>query len=259
MNIGESIYSAKDKTTDKNRPASLAVGVVKKNWDSMHPGKVQVGIIVDGGEETLSDWMPVAVPYAANQCGFFAMPEVGSTVVIGYIDDNSVSPVVIGSMWVGLGNAKISLPNNCADQDNEKKVFCTSNGHMIRIDEGKDSPSIEMISAKGQIVSLNDKTETILLKSGDENSIQIDGKNGKIEISAKTSLTVKIGGKEALTVDKTQTSVKSDKFNCENSMISLKGKQTALEGSSVSVKAQGDLTIQSSGMAQIKGSMLKLN
>lgn len=259
MGIGESVYGGKDKSPDKNRPASLAVGVVKKNWDVLHPGKVQVSIAVDGGEETLSDWMPVAVPYAANGCGMFVMPEVGSTVVIGYIDDNSVSPVVIGSLWISLKQNKVSMPKNCADQDNDKKVFCTSNGHMIRLNESKDAPAIEIISAKGQKITLDDKNQMLSLASGSENSITLDEKSGKIAICAKSGLSVKVGGKEAIVVEQVQTAVKSDKFSCDSSTVSLQGKQMALAGTSVSVKAQGDLTLQSSGMAQVKGSMLKLN
>ena len=121
MSIGESIYGG--SSSGSNNPASLALGIVKDNWDAMHPGMVKVNILIEGGKESESDWMPVASPYAANECGAFMMPEVGSTVVIGYINDNSVSPVVIGSIWSKSGKSKSGLPSDSADAENSVKVF----------------------------------------------------------------------------------------------------------------------------------------
>ena len=166
---------------------------------------------------------------------------------------------MIGSLWVKVGGSGSSLPSNCANDKNEKKVFCTSNGHMICLNEGDDASSIEMVSAKGLKLRLDDKTQTVAISSGEENQITIDGKNGRVEICAKTSFSVKVGGNDAIAAEKMETSVKSEKLVCDNSTIALKGKQMTLEGSSVSVKAQGNLTVESSGMAQVKGSMLKLN
>ena len=130
---------------------------------------------------------------------------------------------------------------------------------MICLNEGDDASSIEMVSAKGLKLRLDDKTQTVAISSGEENQITIDGKNGRVEICAKTSFSVKVGGNDAIAAEKMETSVKSEKLVCDNSTIALKGKQMTLEGSSVSVKAQGNLTVESSGMAQVKGSMLKLN
>lgn len=259
MEIGESVYSGKDKKSDPNKPSSLTLGIVQDNWDALHPGEVRVNIQVDGNKSVLSDWMPVAAPYASNGSGMYMLPEVGSTVVIGYIDDNSVSPVVIGSLWLSLNNSSVSQPKNSVSKENGNKVFCTPNGHMIRLCENKASPLIEIISAKGLQLKLDDKTETVTLSNGKDTTLSLDGKKGEITVNAKKSFSVKIGGKEALSIEQGKMTIKSDKLSCDSSMLSLKGKQTSVEGSSVKIKAQGDLSLQSSGMAQVKGSMLKLN
>ena len=260
MNIGENVHSKSDTDIDKNKPASIALGIVKKNWDTSHPGMVQVNIIVDGGQQTLSDWMPVATPYAANESGLFLMPEIGSTVVIAYIDDNSVSPVVIGSIWAKNEKSNTALPKNQANDKNSKKVFSTPKGQMIKIDEGSDTPSIEIISSKKQRVFLDDKNELLEMSSGGtENKVVIDGKNGKISLEAKKELSIKVGGKELVTVSSSETKIQSDKLTYEGNALQLKGKQTKIEGSAVDVKSSGNLNIQFSGMAQVKGSMLKLN
>lgn len=260
MGIGENVHSKSDADVDKNRPASIGLGIVKKNWDKAHPGMVKVNILIDGGEEVLSDWMPVAMPYAADGSGLFLMPEVGSIVVIGYIDDNSVSPVVIGSIWGSSGKNSSKLPKDNADDKNSKKVFSTPKGQMIKIDEGKDTPSIEIISSKKQRVFLDDKNELLEVSSGgNDNRIMIDGKNGKIVIEAKKEISIKVGGKAIETFSSTETNIKCDKMSYDGKMLQLKGKQTKMEGSVVDVNSSGNLNIKASGMAQIKGSMLKLN
>ncbi len=261
MNIGENIHGGTEgQRGDQNKPASLAMGIVKSNWNPLHPGMVQVSILVDGGNESVSDWMPVASPYAANQCGLYLLPEVGSTVIIGYVDDNSVSPVVIGSLWIKQGKSNSALPGNTAASENPVKVFSTSKGQMIKFDESSTSPSIEILSAKKQRVFLDDKNEKIILSSGgSENKITIEGKTGNISIEAKKGVSIKVGGKDAISISSTETTVKSTKMKYDGNVLELKGKQTKVEGTAVEVKSSGNLTLQSSGMAQVKGSMLKLN
>lgn len=256
MSIGESVYNGSGGSD--NKPASLAMGIVKDNWDAMHPGMVKVNILVEGGKESESDWMPIASPYAANECGAFMMPEVGSTVVIGYLNDNSVSPVVIGSLWSKSGKSKSGLPKNAANAQNSVKVFCTAKKQMIKFDESSDSPSIEIISAKKQRIFLDDSNEKTVI-SDDDDEITLDKKKGEITVKAKTKLTLSVGDKTTITMDQSGIAVKSTKFSVDCDVLELKGKQTKAEGSTVEIKSSGNLNIQSSGMAALKGSMLKLN
>ena len=256
MSIGESVYGGSGGGS--NNPASIALGIVKDNWDAMHPGMVKVNILIEGGKESESDWMPVAAPYAANECGAFMMPEVGSMVVIGYINDNSVSPVVIGSIWSKSGKGKSGLPSDSANAKNSVKVFCTSKKQMIKFDESPDSQSIEIISGKKQRIFLDDANEkTVISDSGDE--ITLDKKSGEITVKAKTKLTLEAGDKTSIKADSSGITIKATKFSVDCDVLELKGKQTKAEGSTVEIKASGNLNIQSSGMAAVKGSMLKLN
>lgn len=259
MGIGESVHGeASNKKTDTNKPASIMIGTVAENWDKDHPGKVKVNIRGDANAEAKSEWMPVAAPYAANKCGFYMLPEKGSTVVIGFIDDNSVSPVVIGSLWLGTDTS--AIPENAADENNIFKIFCTQSGHMIKFSEKEDENSIEIISSSKQRIFLDDKEEKIVFSSGsDDNKITIDGQNGNIVVDAKTSFSVKIDGSEAMKITSSETAVKSSKFSYKGDTLDFNGNQSKIEGATVNVKSSGNLNIESSGIATVKGSMLKLN
>jgi uncharacterized protein involved in type VI secretion and phage assembly len=260
MGIGDSVHGSEKNEGDNNRPASIALGKVVKNWDTLHPGMVKVSIFVEEGKTVESDWMPVLSPYAANNCGLYMLPEVGSMVVVGYIDDKSVSPVVIGSLWMNSKAGSTSIPSGATDKDNGVKLFATSKGQLIKIDESSGKQQIEIITSKKQRVLLDDKNECVEISSGgDDNKIKIDGKGGKISIEAKTSITLKAGGKDGIEVKSSDTTIKSQKLAYDGNVMELKGNQTKIEGSVVEVKSSGNLTVESSAMAQIKGSMLKLN
>lgn len=260
MSIGDYIYETPKGDSQSDKPASIALGIVAENWDAKHPGMIKVNILVSGNKQVLSDWMPVAMPYCSNGSGLYMLPEVGSTVVVAYVDDRTIDPIVIGSIWSSQGKSKSKLPQKTANKDNDIKVFTTPKGFSIKIDEGSKTPSIEMVTPKKQRVFLDDKNEKITLTSGgDDTGIEIDGKSGNIIIKAKKSIVLKPGNKEVVKVTSSSADIKTEKVNVDASQLQLKGKQSKLEGSTVDIKAQGNLKIESSGMAQVKGSMLKLN
>ena len=121
MAIGESIYASEGQGSGKSE--SLTLGVVKDNWNPLNPGMVKVLISTPSDGEIESDWMPVMTPYGGNGSGCMMLPEVGTTVVIGYIDDNSVSPVVLGCTWLKKGKKENKLPDSSAnDKNNIKQV-----------------------------------------------------------------------------------------------------------------------------------------
>ena len=83
--------------------------------------------------------------------------------------------------------------------------------------------------------------------------------NGKIELVAKEEVSIKVGGKDIAKFTSSETKITCDKMSYEGNMLELKGKQTKIESSVVDVKSSGNLNVESTGMAQIKGSMIKLN
>lgn len=256
MSIGESVHGARQG--DANIPASLALGIVKDNFDALHPGMVKVNILVEGGKELESEWMPVCTPYAANGCGMYLLPEVGATVIIGYIDDNSVTPVVVGSLWNKTGKGKTELPQNTADQQNTIKVFSTAKGHMIKFDESPDKQSVEIISGKKLSVKLDDINEKIEISDG-ASTVSLEKKTGAVSVKAKSEINLKIGESECLKADSKGVTIKASSVTLQCDSLELKGQQTKVDGAAVDIKASSNLNIQSSGMAAIKGSMLKLN
>ena len=90
--------------------------------------------------------------------------------------------------------------------------------------------------------------------------IFMDTGKGEMKINADKKLTLSIGGSAAVTLEKQKATIKSGTVNVQgSSAVKVKGQSTAVEGSTAQVKATGSLTLQASGMTQVKGSMVKIN
>lgn len=259
MNIGESLYGNQGKSST-GRPASITLGVVKENWNPLNPGTVKVLISTPHDGDVESDWMPVMTPYGGNGTGCMILPEVGTTVLVGYVDDNSVSPVVLGCTFLKKGEKKSDLPSGAANDKNSVKVFAFSNGTLMRITEDKQGDKFEVVTAKKQQIVLDDEKETVqIISKAGESSVELNGKTGSVTLEAKQEVTLKVGGKEALKLDKNGLTLDVSQLNISSQNLKCNASQTKLEGSTVEIKAQGTLKVESGGIAQVKGSMLKLN
>lgn len=259
MGIGESVHSG--VSGNESRMPSITLGTVKENWNTAKPGTVKVLIKDEKGEDVLSDWMYVSTPYGSDKCGFFALPEVGSTVVVGYIDDNSVSPVVIGSIWNNEGVGKNNIPSGSANSKNSTKAFYSAKGYLIKVEEDDGKGGIEILTPNKQTVNLDNKEKKITVSADPSGSnIVLDGSAGTVEVTAKTSISLKIGSDEVIKMSSSGVAIKTNsKVSIECQSLVINGSQTKISGSSIEMKSDANLKIESGGMGQIKASMLKLN
>lgn len=135
----------------------------------------------------------------------------------------------------------------------------TKNGHKLRLDDKNNK--IELNTKGGHQVLLNDQGSKIdIISTGDINTKS--GKNGKskkinieageITLNATQKITLKVG---------------ASKIVVSQSGIEISGTQTTMkasgpakvEGAMIDIKGSGTVNVQSSGMTNVRGSILKLN
>ncbi len=252
----------------------MTTGTVVQNWDKDHPGMVRVKIHLEESEENITDWIPVATPYAGLQYGLYFHPEVNDEVLVAY--DNGVAefPFVIGSIW----NKENKLPENTAKEKNEIKKIRTKGGHEIIFEETKDAENICVQTATGLKMKLEDKPQIITITDKDgKNLLKLDCQNGAITVQAEKKISFQAAGKELLLLDGEGKKIKANAANVQieaDSSLQIKGKSTEIKGDSMKLNASGTLEasgsattikgmsktgVESSGMLEIKGSMVKIN
>lgn len=256
MGMTGEIFSG-GRQPDMEKYSGITTGIVKENWDKDHPGMVKVEYVMWETGQNISGWIPVMSPYAGNGYGCYLLPEIGSVVILAFLMGVRDCPIVLGSLW----NKKVEIPKETADQDNTRKTFQSRGGSMIRITDEEGKEKIEIRTPGGLEFILEDEKQKISLADKDKkNAVEMDAKEGTVTISADKKLVLKAGGTEILSMDKSQVSLANGTLNLEaKQSLKMKGQSSSLEGGTVELKANGSLKLDSGGIAQVKGSMLKLN
>lgn len=266
-------FLTESKTEDSNI-TGVALGVVKENWNREHPGMVKVEISLGTAGKNLTDWAPVAVPYAGKEFGAYFLPEIGTQVLVAFHMGDINSPIIIGCLW----NQDDVIPPSTANEKNTIKTIRTKGGNQITISEesGKETITVETVGKQKLLLDDENKKISLQDEKGD-NAIILDAKNGQIDFVCKKKAIFKIDGKEILTLDgSSQTAeLKTNKIQIEaNQGVTLKGQTLSTEGTSTEIKGQNikiesqaalsvkgtaSLKAESSGIAEVKGSMVKIN
>lgn len=237
----------------------ILTGLVKENWDEEHPGMVKVEYFLGEKGKNETGWVPVAVPYAGNEFGFYALPEVGTEVVLAFRMGNRNCPIVLGCIW----NGQSAVPKETANENNTVKKLLTKGGCEIQISEEEDAEQILIHTPKGLQLLLEDKEETVKISDSEsKNGMTVDSKNGTVTLFADKSMEFNVGGDAMLSLNGTQKEIKlaGGKLAANaDQTVELKGQTVKLEGTSTQIKGSGTLKLEADGTAQLKGAMVQLN
>lgn len=259
MNFYDELLTAGQRDSQSNTgDAILVTGIVKENWNKEDTGKVKVEYLIGEEGNKISGWVRVMSAYCGGNYGYYSLPEIGTEVLIGFLQGDYKSPVVLGCLW----NEEDKLPEKTPDSKNNQKLWKTKGGHEIVLNDEKGKEKLTISTPIGLKIQMEDENEVIHIVDKDgKNTAVFNGKIGTVEMKAdkkmkftcgKTSLTLD-GGTNKITITADQIEVKGSQS------LKAQSQSLNLEGNMTQIKAQGSLKAESSGIVQIKGAMLKLN
>ncbi len=216
------------------------VGVVTDNRDPEKLGRVKVKIPVMDDTNAL-DWARVTTMMAGGKRGMFFVPEVNDEVLIAFQMGDISRPIVIGSLW----NTKDKPPHDMDDKNNIRKMTSRA-GHQLEFDDTDQGGQVRIKTNKGSHLTLNDKEDTI----------QLNDKNGQMTITIKggSQVEIKAGSNKITLTQQGDVKIESQKA------VSIKSTQVTLEATAaLKLKGGASLDLQSDGLVNIKGSMVKIN
>lgn len=230
----------------------ITIGVVVDIKDPDKKNRVKVRLLsrTDSVQET--DFIRVMTPAAGKEFGFFDMPEVGDEVLVGFVDGDFTAPYVLGCLW----NTKNPAPVKLEEGKNELRVLKSKTAHKLEFNDGTETPGLTLSTAKESRLTVDDKAQTILLSDQKgENSIKIDIGGGKLELTAKSSIVLKCGGASIeLNGSSNEITIKT------SGNIKIDGQQVDIAGkAAINAKASGQLNLEASGPANMKGAIVKIN
>jgi uncharacterized protein involved in type VI secretion and phage assembly len=165
-------------------------------------------------------WARVAVPSAGNNRGTYFIPQIGDEVLVAFDQGDVREPYVLGSLW----NSQDSPPASGTLDPVAKRIIKTPLGHVLEFDDTQQS--IKLTTITNQVLTM-------------------DAQGIKIATASETA-SIKMDLSGAITIEGALS-------------VTLKAPSISLEGTTISVKADADATLQSGGTCQIQGTLVTIN
>lgn len=209
----------------------LQIGVVTDNEDPDSEFRIRVQLpLVDSSDGV---WARLASLDAGKDRGFVLRPEIGDEVVVGFLDDDPRTPVVLGMLHSSAKPAPIAGSN-----DNHEKGYTSRSGMKLHFND--DKIVLTLSTPGGHTFVLDDDQGSVSLKDSNGNSLLLDDQGITIEsckdLKVKTAGDTKydIGGAGEI---KTSTDCKVE----AGAQLKLSGSAGAELQSGATVKVAGSL------------------
>jgi len=214
----------------------LQIAVVKQiHDDPENQNRIKVVLpMIDSGSDGI--WVRLTSGYATSNAGMFFMPEIGDEVVLGFLNDDPVSAIILGSLYSSKRKAPYA-----PDEQNTNKAIVTNNQLKISFDDVKKNLQIE--TPGGQVLTLSDEDKSITIKDCHDNKIQME--SGGITLSSPADISLSAG-------QNVKIEAKAD--------VDIKGMNTKVNAN-VAFSANGDASaeVKASGQVTVKGAMVMIN
>lgn len=245
------------KTQGTEKIYGIITGTVLENYNKDYLGKVKVSYSFGETGKNTSGWVPISMPYVSTGAGMYFMPEVGTEVIISFIMGNLNKPVVVGYLY----SEKVTMPTDLDHEKNTVKMIKTKGGHQITFGEEADKEHLTITSSTGITISLLDKEEQISISDKDKkNKILLDIKGGGITLDAEKTISLKIGGSDVISLTSSKATIAADSISLSGTQkLEASGQSTSISGSSMELSADASFKASTSGVMELKGSLVKLN
>jgi len=228
--FGGEFDDIQDKPAANLLPAvnGLQIGLVTKiDGDPEGQDRIMVRLpLVDINAEGI--WARVACQDAGAERGAYFRPEPDDEVIIGFINDDPRSAIVLGMLNSSSKPAPIT-----ATEENHEKGWVTRSGVKFIFNDDKKSCQID--TPKGKKILIDDEEESILLEDDHGNKVILNSDGIAIESSADLHL-------------KAQGDIQMEAMNI---------KQKANQG--ISSEGNSKVELKSSADVVINGTFVRIN
>ncbi|HEY6173593.1 MAG TPA: phage baseplate assembly protein V [Kofleriaceae bacterium] len=176
----------------------LHYAIVCQNKDPDNLDRIKVRLPwLDAGDTDQTHWAQLLTPMEGKKFGWFVLPDIDDVVVVMFIGGDSSQPVVVGGVW----SKPDFSPEPNEDGANNFRGFRSRCGHRMVFDDTKS----------GTKLWFADKTTKLMIGMGKfakdgagpnicavwkppmsgDGGVSLSSMEGKMEITAKTKLSIK--------------------------------------------------------------------
>ena len=148
----------------------VVIGTVNAVDDPNGEGRIRVDFPWMGGSNK-SYWAPVVTLMAGNGRGSWFMPEVGDLAIVAFDHGQIDHPFVLGFLWNGQDKPP--------ETDVHKRLFKSVKGHSILFDDDDGDEKIEITTAGGLKITMDDTSNTITIHASTTVNVEAEKVNVK--------------------------------------------------------------------------------
>lgn len=189
-------------------------------------------------------WARLAQPYASKKFGWSFFPEVGDEVVLGFMNEDPASAVIIASVYSNKLPAKY-VPN----KENDVKSLTTRS--LMEINFNDKDVILKISTPKGRVITLDDKTGTVTVEDPNKNKLVMTKESvdlistAKLNIKSAADMTIDCGANLKVTA----------KVNCDVSAVNITGAADA----KLALQGNAQASLKSSAVVEVQGALVKIN
>jgi uncharacterized protein involved in type VI secretion and phage assembly len=181
-------------------------------------------------------WARWVAPDAGAERGIFFRPEIGDEVIVGFLGQDPRHPVILGMVHSSQKPAPIP-----AKDDNHEKAIVTRSKMRLHFDDDKKTVTVDTPGGNSVVLSDDEQAITLTDQHGNRITMNSDGitlEGSKITLKSKQE-TVIDAGSELKAKSKAGTEIAA--------------------GAQLKVSGKASANFETSGVATIKGSLVKIN
>lgn len=202
-NSFEGLVSTTERLLVKNyhKPSpEMQLADVIDHEDPKKQGRIKVKFKWECSTNDVTEWLRVMTPSAGtgergSNRGFFAVPEIGDQVVVGFEEGNVARPVVMGSVY------NSSNVDSTPQIQNHLKSITTRSGHLIEFDDNESSQGIKITDIHANIIHIDTKGNNITITALE--NMTLNCKN--MQINVEENMDVQVGKDQSVSVGNNQT------------------------------------------------------
>ncbi|WP_250002268.1 phage baseplate assembly protein V [Actinoplanes sp. M2I2] len=174
-------------------PGLYPATVTALEGDPLGLQRVQVALdwlLLDDDSGPPLAWAVPVSPYADSGQGVQLLPEIGSTVVVGFLAGRADFPYLLGGVW----NGKAGMPEKPTDA-NDLRIVQSRSGSRLEFDDTPGAAAVRLSAAgpPGQAVHslvLDDAARTVTVHSASGATVTLTATGGvTIEAAATVEIT----------------------------------------------------------------------
>jgi len=222
----------------------LQIGVVMKlDGDPEGEQRIQVQVPVMQAE-TQGVWARLLQFYASNAFGAFFVPEVGDEVILGYLNDDPSSPVILGSLY-----SSAHTPPYAIEAQNNTKALVTRALHRIVFDE--QNKIITVVTPGQNTVVLSDQDKSILVQDQNNNFVKLSPSG----IELNSPYDIKLTAQGGITMSAVSNISMTSQANVQASGLNVTCEaQVGFTG-----KGSATAELSAAGQTTVKGGLVMIN